>query len=190
MNYHLRTLLLGLVLSVMLVPATTMAAEDDTGSFYALLSGSHLLSSEVHASELDANFTKEFNMDTSVGTLASSADVSPQSEQGEQKGGWIVVTVEVIFGEGAIDVEGVRDAFRIMDEESRKEPGCLVYVSSVDINDSTIVRIYELWESMEALQSHFKTPHMAAFQTALSGIEAKSMSAKVFEIKRELPFPN
>ena len=190
MSYHPRALLLGVFLLAILVPATTMAAENDTGSFYALLGGPHLLPSEAHASELDANFTKEFGMEISVGTLASSADASLQSEQGERKGGWIVVTVEVIFGEGAIDVEGVRDAFRIMDEESRKESGCLVYVSSVDINDSTIVRIYELWESMEALRSHFKTPHMAAFQRALSGIETKSMSAKVFEIKRELPFPN
>ena len=167
-----------------------MAAESDTRNFFAFLNGSHLLLSEVQASELDANFTKEFSMERSVGTLASSADASPQSEQGEQKGGRIVVTVEVIFGEGAIDVEGVRDAFRIMDAESRKEPGCLVYVSSIDINDFTIVRIYELWESMEALQSHFKTPHLAVFQTVLSGIEAKSMNAKVFEIKRELAFPN
>ena len=53
----------------------------------------------------------------------------------------IIVTVEVVFEEGAIEVEGVRDAFRIMDEETRKESGCSKYVSSVHINDSTIVRI-------------------------------------------------
>ena len=190
MSCHPRILLLGVWLSAMIIPAATMAAEDDTGSLYALLSGVHLLPSESRVSESDANFKKEFSMERSVGTLASSANALPQSQQGEKKGGWIVVTVEVVFGEGAIDVEGVRDAFRVMDEESRKESGCLKYVSSVDINDPTIVRIYELWESMEALESHFKTPHMAAFQSALSGIETKSMSAKVFEIKRELPFPN
>lgn len=102
----------------------------------------------------------------------------------------IIVAVDVVFGEGAIQAEGIRDAFRIMEEETRKEAGCLKYVSSVDIHDATIVRIYELWESMEALIPHFTTPHMAAFQEALGGIETKSMEAKVYEISSELPFPH
>ena len=189
MTYLPRTLLLGVWLSAMLIPAAAMAAEDNRGSYYASLSGPHLQLSESNISESDANFTEKFSMEQSVDTLASAENTLSQSEQGEKKGGWIVVAVEVVFGEGAIDVEGVRDAFRVMDEESQKEPGCIKYVSSVDINDSTIVRIDELWESMEALEAHFKTPHMAAFQRALSGIETKSMSAKVYEIKRELPFP-
>ncbi len=37
----------------------------------------------------------------------------------------IIVTVEVVFDEDVI--EGVRDAFRIMDEETAKESGCLNY---------------------------------------------------------------
>ena len=102
----------------------------------------------------------------------------------------IIVAVDVVFGEGAMEGEGVHAAFRIMEEETRKESGCLKYVSSVDIHDSTIVRIYELWESMEALEPHFRTPHMADFQKALAGIQTKSMEAKVYEINKELPFPN
>lgn len=101
----------------------------------------------------------------------------------------IIVAVEVFLEEGE-SVEGVRDAFRVMDEETQKEAGCLKYVSSVDVNDPTIVRIYELWESMEVLVPHFKTPHMAAFQQALGGLKTKSMDAKVYEISKELPFPN
>ena len=81
-------------------------------------------------------------------------------------------------------------SFRIMDEETRKEPGCLKYVSSVDINDSTIIRIDELWESMDALEPHFRTPHIAAFQKTLGGIRTQSMHAKVYEISKEIPFPN
>ena len=101
----------------------------------------------------------------------------------------IIVAVEVVLAEkGAID--GVRDAFRAMDEETKNEPSCLKYVSSVDVNDSAIVRIYELWESMEALEPHFRTHHMATFQKALAGLPTKSMDAKVYEISKELPFPN
>ena len=102
----------------------------------------------------------------------------------------LIVAVEVVFEEGAIDVEGVREAFRVMDEASQQEPGCLKYTSSVDINDATIVRIDEMWESMEALEAHFKLPHMAEFQKALSRLKTKSMDAKVYAVDKELPFPN
>ena len=101
----------------------------------------------------------------------------------------IIVMVEVFLEEGE-SAERVRDAFRIMDKETRKESGCLKYVSSVDVNDHTIIHIYELWESLEVLELHFKTPHMTAFQEALSGLKTKSMNAKVYEISKELPFPH
>lgn len=52
------------------------------------------------------------------------------------------------------------------------------------------MRIYELWESMEALEAHFKAPHMEVFQKALGGIQPKSMDAKVYEINKELALPN
>ena len=102
----------------------------------------------------------------------------------------IVVAEEIVLEEGTIEGVGVRDAIRIVEEESRKESGCLTYAFSVDITDSTIIRVYELWESMEALESHFKAPHIAVFQKALGGIQPKSMDAKVYEIKEELVFPS
>ena len=63
----------------------------------------------------------------------------------------VSVAVEVIFEDGALDAEGIRDAFRAMDEASRMETSCLRYTSSVDICDRTIVQIDELWDSMDAL---------------------------------------
>jgi len=100
----------------------------------------------------------------------------------------IIVTFEVSFEKDVIG--GVREAFRIMDQETAKEAGCLKYVSSQDVNDPRIVRIYEMWESMEALVPHFQTAHMAAFQKALGGLDAVSTDARVYEVARELPFPN
>ena len=102
----------------------------------------------------------------------------------------IILAEEIVLEEGAIEGEGVREAIRIMEEESRKESGCITYVFSIDITDSTIMRIYECWQSMEALKAHFKAPHMAVFQKALGGIQPKSMDAKVYEIKQELAFEN
>jgi quinol monooxygenase YgiN len=120
-------------------------------------------------------------------TGEATAAPAPIQDEGDKM---IIVEVDVTFGEGALDGEGVRDAFRAMEEQTRKEPGCIKYVSSVDIHDPSVVRIYEVWGSMDALVPHFKTQHMADFQEALGGIETKGMTAKVYEVSRELPFPN
>jgi quinol monooxygenase YgiN len=50
-----------------------------------------------------------------------------------------------------------------MAELSRAEPGCREYRFSVDLDDPTIVRVFECWESEAALATHFETPHFAAF---------------------------
>ncbi|CUK01562.1 Autoinducer 2-degrading protein LsrG [Ruegeria denitrificans] len=99
-----------------------------------------------------------------------------------------VVTVEVVLKEDVI--EELRSAFLAMDKASAEEAGCIKYVSSADVHDPRIIRIYEEWESMDALTLHFKTPHMTEFQKVFASVEASSMQAKVYEISRELPFPN
>ncbi len=99
----------------------------------------------------------------------------------------LIVAGEVVVEEGAID--SVRDALRTMEEETRKESGCLTYVFAVDINAPTTMRIFERWESQEALSAHMKTPHMAEFGAVVGKIKPKSMSIKVYEVEKELPLP-
>ena len=84
----------------------------------------------------------------------------------------------------------VVNAIKAMDEAAAREIGCITYKTSFDANNSRSMRIYEMWESMDALIPHFQTPHMAEFQKALGGLKSKSMEAKVYEISKELPFPN
>ena len=81
----------------------------------------------------------------------------------------LIVSGEVVVEEGAIDQ--VRDALRTMEGETRKEPGCLTYAFSVDVNDPTMVRIFETWESLDALREHFTMPHMASFNAAIGKIQ-------------------
>ena len=100
----------------------------------------------------------------------------------------LIVAAEVGVEEGA--VETVRDALLAMETETRKEPGCLTYAFSVDINDPRTLRIIERWESMEALEAHFKTPHMAAFRSAIAKIKPTSMNLKVYEVAREVALPS
>ena len=100
----------------------------------------------------------------------------------------IIVTFEVEF-EGD-QIQQKREAIRAMDEATAMEPGCITYNSSFDVNNPRILRIYEMWDSMDALIPHFQTSHMVEFQTALAGLSSKSMEAKVYEVSKELPFPN
>ena len=46
---------------------------------------------------------------------------------------------------------------------SRAEEGCDAYDFGVDIEDDSVVRIFEQWSSNEALETHFQTAHFADF---------------------------
>lgn len=100
----------------------------------------------------------------------------------------IIVTVEVEFEDD--EIHQATDAIKAMDAASNQEDGCISYRSSFDVTNPRILRIYEMWEPMEALGPHFQTPHMGEFQAALSGLKSKGMTAKVYEVAKELPFPD
>jgi len=99
----------------------------------------------------------------------------------------------IVQGEAELPEEGaletVREALQTMVTETRKEPGCIDYGFSVDVCSPTTIRITERWESMEALEAHMKSPHMAAFGAALAKTPPKSMSVKLWEVARELELP-
>jgi quinol monooxygenase YgiN len=99
----------------------------------------------------------------------------------------LIVAGEVVVESGAI--ETVKDALHAMETETRKEPGCSTYAFSVDVNDPTTLRIFEVWNSLDALRKHFGTPHMAAFGAAVGRIQPKSFAVKAFEIAGEVPLP-
>lgn len=99
----------------------------------------------------------------------------------------LIVMAEAVVEESAVGK--VRDALRTMEIETLKEPGCHTYAFSVDVNDATMLRISEKWESMEALTAHFQTPHMAAFGAALGEVQPRSLEVKVYEVARELELP-
>jgi quinol monooxygenase YgiN len=99
----------------------------------------------------------------------------------------LIVTGEVVVEAGAVNK--IREALQEMERATRAEPGCLAYAFSVDINEPTMMRIFEKWESLEALRAHFATPHMATFGKAVAVVEPKSLDVHVFEIAGEVPLP-
>jgi len=73
-------------------------------------------------------------------------------------------------------------AAKVMMEATCKEEGCSAYIFSADLSDDGVFRIFEQWESPEALKAHFKAPHMADFQKAMGGFGIQEMSVQRYEV--------
>lgn len=91
----------------------------------------------------------------------------------------------VIAGQIKIDPAKREKAIAIaleMMEESVKESGCISYSFAGDLADSACFRIFEEWESDEALKTHFETPHMARFQAAVGDLGVQEMTIQRYEV--------
>ena len=92
----------------------------------------------------------------------------------------LVVAGEIEIEAGQRDA-GIAAALRMM-EETRKEPGCITYAFTADLVDRGRFRIFEEWESQEALDLHFAAPHMAAFQKDIAGLGVKRITVRRYEV--------
>lgn len=81
----------------------------------------------------------------------------------------LIVLAEANMGEGTLDA--AREAMATMLAASRAEEGCVSYAYAVDVLDPAKLHIIEKWKDEAALAFHFQTPHMAAFQGALSKLD-------------------
>jgi quinol monooxygenase YgiN len=73
------------------------------------------------------------------------------------------------------EVESFVQAASAMAVTSREEPGCVDYRFAIDIEDALVLQQFEQWESQEALDAHFATPHFAAFaETLLRAVDAQA----------------
>ena len=81
------------------------------------------------------------------------------------------------------DIERNRDAINTMCAESNKEEGCHAYAFSADLGTPGLIRVFESWESQEALDAHFATPHMAEFQKALATATVSGMDILKYQIE-------
>ena len=79
------------------------------------------------------------------------------------------------------------EAARQVMAETHREPGCHEYVFSSDLDDPAVFRVFEEWESEEALQAHFQAPHMAEFQKAMAGFGVSEMTAHKYTVSEKGP---
>ncbi|MEQ1755304.1 MAG: putative quinol monooxygenase [Micropepsaceae bacterium] len=75
----------------------------------------------------------------------------------------------IVAGTVRIDpasLHAARDIMQSMIASSLREDGCIEYSYSVDVLDPGLVRVYEVWRDKDALQAHFKTPHLEKWRAA------------------------
>jgi quinol monooxygenase YgiN len=82
-----------------------------------------------------------------------------------------MIVVSGVFEIDAADREAGLQAAVRMATESRKEGGCHSYAFYADVEDPARIRVFEEWESGDALERHFRTPHMTEFRAALGRIK-------------------
>lgn len=90
--------------------------------------------------------------------------------------------------ERAGDFETVRAAAEAQIAASKAEAGCIDYTYAIDVLDPTIMRVLERWQSWDALETHFKQPHMDTWRAALADVTFLERDLRAHEVRetREL----
>jgi quinol monooxygenase YgiN len=82
--------------------------------------------------------------------------------------------------------QAIEDA-KVMMQASQAEDGCHAYVFSLDPMVPGQLRLFEKWESAEALATHSASAHMKEFQPKMGGWGVTGADIKKYEIASEGP---
>lgn len=96
----------------------------------------------------------------------------------------------VVAGTVRIDpagLPGARSVMQTMIAASRAEDGCIEYSYSIDVLDPGLVRIYEVWRDREALQAHFKAPHLDQWRAAWPQLGIRDRKLELIEVASTSP---
>jgi len=92
----------------------------------------------------------------------------------------ILVLANIESTESSIDA--MRAAVAKMEIASQAEPGCISYRFNQELSHPHKMVVVEQWESVDALITHFATPHMAEFGEAMAKNPPLSVDAKMYEL--------
>ena len=96
----------------------------------------------------------------------------------------------VIAGRVVVDPDKSDAAIPIAQEmmqETLKESGCADYKFSADLVLKGVFHVFEEWESQEALDAHFASPHMAKFRKAVGELGVKELTVSQYDISKKGP---
>jgi quinol monooxygenase YgiN len=97
--------------------------------------------------------------------------------------------VIVVVGRVRTTPEKAEELIRIgqaVAQASRDEDGCLGYRFYADTEDPDAYLFVEEWESMEALQRHFTTPHIARLMQEIPDAIAGTPEVQFHEVARSI----
>ena len=92
----------------------------------------------------------------------------------------------IVHGVFPIRAEARSKALALMEEMSslsRKEPGCLTYEFYAALSSETEFLLFQEWESIDALQDHFDTPHMETFLSELPDVLNGEIVTRRYEVR-------
>ncbi|MCH7708962.1 MAG: antibiotic biosynthesis monooxygenase [Deltaproteobacteria bacterium] len=92
----------------------------------------------------------------------------------------IVIAGHIRFD--AANRDAASAAAREMMKQTHSEAGNISYTFSADLSDPGLFYIFEEWKDQDALDFHFKTPHMAKFQGALGGLGIQEMKVQKYQV--------
>ncbi|HJN51537.1 MAG: putative quinol monooxygenase [Pseudomonadales bacterium] len=72
---------------------------------------------------------------------------------------------------------------RQMAVASQTEDGCISYEFYVGLSQPNSLLLFQEWESVEALQNHFETKHMAEFLKELPDVLDGEVSTRRYEVR-------
>lgn len=74
-----------------------------------------------------------------------------------------------------------------MSRASEAEDGCVTYRFYQDLEDPDLMLLFEVWESEEALEAHFKTEHMAEYRSRIPDLVAGPSKLTRYEVSSSRP---
>ena len=96
----------------------------------------------------------------------------------------------VVSGEISIDPadrEAAVQATAKVVAATLSEDGCITYGFWVDPSDDTRFRVFEEWESMDALAAHFGQPHMTSFLEEMGALNVLGSDVQQYDVTDKRP---
>ena len=82
-------------------------------------------------------------------------------------------------------IERARELMMTMVQDTIKEPGCITYDYFESLNNPNTMMLFQEWESIEAINDHFATKHMAEFLKVLPELLAEEVITHRYAIKSD-----
>ena len=68
-------------------------------------------------------------------------------------------------------------------QETRKQPGCISFVFSADLEDPGVLHVFQEWETPEALNRHLTAPRVEAVRLRLGSLGVREIAVQRYLVQ-------